>query len=74
MTHIMQLAGAHQSLAYGSVHVYHTILHEVLTELHQQLLGAFGHLSSQRMPESNQGLGLHQIDVINKYWTIFCHA
>ena len=64
-------ATAHRSLARGSVRVCHAILREVLTESRQRPLGAFGHPSSRRTPESNHDLGLNQTDVNKNIRRIF---
>ena len=64
-------AGAHRSLARGSVRVCHAILREVLTESRQRPLGAFGHPSSRRTLESNHDLGLNQTDVNKNIRRIF---
>ena len=66
-------AGAHRWLGRGSVHVCHEILREVLTESCQQPLGAFGHPSSRRMPESDHELGLCQTDINKNMEFIFLH-
>ena len=68
-------AGAHWSLACYSVCVYHADYMKFWTESHQRLLGAFGHPSSWRMPESNHDLGLNQTGVNkNIRWIFLRHA
>ena len=64
-------AGAHRLLARGSVHMCHAIFCEVLTELRQRPLGAFGHPSSRGLPESDHELGLHQTDINKNIECIF---
>ena len=71
MFYIYIHAGAHRSLAHGSVRVCHQILREVLTESRQRPLGAFGHPSPRRMPQSNHDLGLNQTDVNKNIRQIF---
>ena len=68
---LLNHVGAHRSLARGSVRVCHAILREVLTESRQRPLGAFGHPSSQRTPESNHELGLRQTDINKNIECIF---
>ena len=64
---------AHRSLARDTVCVSHAILREVVTESRQRPLGAFGHPSSRRTPDSNHDLWSNQIDVNkNIRWIFFC--
>ena len=64
-------AGAHQSLPRYSVCVCHADHVKFWTESRQRPLGAFGHPSPRRMPQSNHDLGLNQTDVNKNIRRIF---